>query len=348
MADKSRRFDQATAAYDAGDFETAFRIWRTLADENDLAAMRNAGHMLRKGLGVERDFERALDYYTEAARKGLVLAMANVAEMHFNGEGTLKDPEEAARWYALAANGGLSIAMVKLAELYEQGLGVPKDPERARALYERAARNGFVPAQGKVGQSAGSASTAPAPALAKPAVAAGESISALSLQSGMVIGKPVVEAGDRKRGKREPAGETPMVDVPPKPKAAAKPRRVNVPPMEPLNPAAAATLAPQDGHLLQAGWTAYQAGQQSDALRLWRGPAVKGVAEAQYRVGYMYERGQATGTDLIEAFRWYKLGAGQQNAAASAALERVSAQLSPAERAIAESLVAGGAQTPKP
>ena len=95
VADKAMRFNQATAAYDAGDFPRAYQIWSELADEDDLAAMRNTAQMLRQGKGVVKDAEKAFDLYLEAAEKGLVTAMANVAEMYLSGEGTEKDEKEA-------------------------------------------------------------------------------------------------------------------------------------------------------------------------------------------------------------------------------------------------------------
>jgi uncharacterized protein len=326
VADKARRFDQATAAYDAQDYAAAYAIWSQLADENDLAAMRNAAHLLRRGLGVEKNPGRALDLYTEAARKGLVLAMANVAEMHINGEGTLKDPEEAARWYALAANGGLSIAMVRLAEMLEQGNGVPKDPARARELYDRAIKNGYVPAQEKASYVGAQRGQAPAPARqasALPVAArSAEPVSNRSRQS-----TPVIDEQDRRSAATPPKrGVTPVSDRPPVA-------------LEPFDPAALAGLPEQDAQKLQAGWVAYQAGQTRDALKLWRSLADKGIVEAQLKVGSMFENGAGVNRDMIEAYRWYKLAAAR-SAPAAARVAALTTQMSPAERAIAESMAA--------
>ena len=96
VAEKASRFDQAVAAYDAGDFAGAYRIWADLAAEDDLAAMRNAAQMLRQGKGVEKDAKTAFNLYTEAAEKGLVTAMANVGDMYVTGEGVEKNPDKAA------------------------------------------------------------------------------------------------------------------------------------------------------------------------------------------------------------------------------------------------------------
>jgi hypothetical protein len=333
VADKARRFDQASAAFDAGDYPSAYSIWSTLAAENDLAAMRNTAHMLRRGLGVEKNLGRALDLYTEAARKGLVLAMANAAEMHMNGEGTLKDPEEAAQWYTLAANGGLSIAMVRLAEMYEQGNGVKKDPGRARELYERAAKNGYAPAMERTASAPPVPTPAPAPAQVQAsAQTQPETVQAPLMREpspnmgGLRTSSPVIDEQDRRTMSREvqrPAfARTPLVSLPP------------------LDQAAMAGLGQQDAEKLQAGWVAYQAGQMRDALKLWRSLADKGVPDAQFRVGGMFEQGLGVNRDMIEAYRWYRLAAARNYASAQSGAARVAAQLSPAEKAIAESMAA--------
>lgn len=150
VADKAARFEQATAAYDAGDYPRAYEIWSELADENDVAAMRNAANLLRQGKGVAKDSVKAFKLFKEASDKGLVTAMANLADMYYVGEGVEKNIETAITWYARAATAGLSIAQVRLAEFYEQGIGVPRDLDRARALLDRAARNGYAPARAKL------------------------------------------------------------------------------------------------------------------------------------------------------------------------------------------------------
>lgn len=107
-----------------------------------------------------------------------------------------------------------------------------------------------------------------------------------------------------------------------------------------LEPAALDGLPQQDAQRLQAGWVAYQAGQMKDAFKLWRALADKGVPDAQMRIGGMFENGLGINQDMIEAYRWYKLAAARNNAQAVAGADRVAGQLSPAEKAIAESMAA--------
>lgn len=309
VAEKASRFDQAVAAYDAGDFAGAYRIWSDLADEDDLAAMRNAAQLLRQGKGVEKDSKKAFKLYSEAADKGLVTAMANVGDMYLAGEGVEKNPQAAAAWYSRAASAGLSLAQVKLADMYEQGVGVERDPPRARALIERAARNGYGPAQQKLASMGG-----PAPARSS---------------------APVVDEDDPYRGGGTITAEQ---NLPPASShGAAAPGR---PLPGDVVPADYVAKMPQaDLAQMSAGLTAYAAQDKKLAFATWRNVAGRGNADAQLRVGLLYERGEGVGQDMIEAYRWLKLAANQGHPKAVAELSFVAAQLAPAERAIAESLV---------
>ena len=307
VAEKASRFDQAVAAYDAGDYAGAYRIWSELADEDDLAAMRNAAQLLRQGKGVEKDVRRAFNLYTEAAEKGLVTAMANVADMYLAGEGVEKNPQAAAAWYARAASAGLSLAQMKLAEMYEQGLGVERDPVRARTLIERAARNGYAPAQAKL------ATMAPAPAPSS---------------------KEPTDPDDPYRGGGTITSEQAAHTVAPSSGDTARPL-----PNDAIAPEIMARMPANDIAQMNAGFGAYAAQDKKLAFATWRNVAARGNPEAQLRVGLLYERGEGVGQDMIEAYRWLKLAANQGHPKAGAELSLVAAQLAPAERAIAESLV---------
>ena len=46
------------AAYDAGDYATALRLWRRLADQGDAAAQTMLGAMYNDGRGVPKDYVR--------------------------------------------------------------------------------------------------------------------------------------------------------------------------------------------------------------------------------------------------------------------------------------------------
>lgn len=135
-------FEQGVAAYDRGDYTAAFRLWKPLADDYDLAAQRNVAHMLRRGLGVEQDARKARGYYERAADRGLPSAQVNLGLMIRDGEGGSADAEDAARWFYEAARSGDANGQYFLAQALETGRGVGQDVDAARAYYAAAAKRG--------------------------------------------------------------------------------------------------------------------------------------------------------------------------------------------------------------
>ena len=65
---------------------------------------------------------------------------------------------------------------------------------------------------------------------------------------------------------------------------------------------------------------AYTRGEYAAAVRLYRPLAEQGNAEAQWRLGFMYEQGKGVPQDYSEAAKWYRLAAEQGNAPAQLGL----------------------------
>lgn len=152
-------FAKGVEAYDKGDYAQAYEIWLPLAQHQDPAAMRNVGHLLRKGLGVEKDAKRALVFYKRAAGFGLAGAQANLALMYYEGEGTKKDLKEAARWFLAAAKQGHVLSQYQLGLMLEAGEGIPQNPAAAKVFFQAAAKGGFEPAAQRLAALEGGAAT---------------------------------------------------------------------------------------------------------------------------------------------------------------------------------------------
>ncbi len=60
-----------------------------------------------------------------------------------------------------------------------------------------------------------------------------------------------------------------------------------------------------------AGYKAYQRGDYSTALQIFRQLADQGNARAQFSLGVMYNKGQGVTQDYAEAMRWYREAAEQ-------------------------------------
>jgi TPR repeat protein len=141
-----KKFDQAAAAYDAKDYATAYKLFTELADEYDIAAIRNVALMTRDGLGTDKNPGRAEDMMKEAARRGLPTAQYDLGEMLLDGAAGAPDAKAALPWLEMAASAGHPIAQYRLGELYEAGDVVPKDVKVAELLYGASARKGYDPA----------------------------------------------------------------------------------------------------------------------------------------------------------------------------------------------------------
>jgi uncharacterized protein len=62
--------EDAAAAYKRGDYATAMRLFRPLADEGDASAQVVLGFMYKRGQGVPQDFAAAVRWYRLAADQG--------------------------------------------------------------------------------------------------------------------------------------------------------------------------------------------------------------------------------------------------------------------------------------
>ncbi|HSL06224.1 MAG TPA: tetratricopeptide repeat protein [Nitrospiraceae bacterium] len=139
-------FQAGMEANNRGDYATALREWRPLAEQGDALAQYNLGVLYRKGRGVPQDDVQARQWYEKAAVQGLAKAQFNLGTLYFNGEGVPKNYQQALRWFRLAADQGEALAQTKIAIMYDEGQGVPKNIVQAYKWYSLAGTNGDKPA----------------------------------------------------------------------------------------------------------------------------------------------------------------------------------------------------------
>ena len=84
-------FQKGLEAAQSGDFETALKEWKPLAEGGDSVAQYNLGVMYDEGEGVPHDDKETLRLYTLAAEQGYVNAQYNLALMYEHGEGVPQD-----------------------------------------------------------------------------------------------------------------------------------------------------------------------------------------------------------------------------------------------------------------
>jgi len=98
-------------AYNQGDYATALKEWRPLAEQSDGDAQFWLGVMYDNGRGVPQDYVQAADWYWKAAEHGHAAAQYNLGATYANGEGVPQDYTQAHMWWNLAAAQGEKIAL---------------------------------------------------------------------------------------------------------------------------------------------------------------------------------------------------------------------------------------------
>ena len=100
--------ERGGAAYNQGDYGTALREWRPLAEQGDAGAQLNLGFMYDNGYGVSQDYKEAVKWYLRAAEQGSDRAQYNLGLMYDVGYGVPQDFVRAHMWYDIA---GVEVAI---------------------------------------------------------------------------------------------------------------------------------------------------------------------------------------------------------------------------------------------
>jgi uncharacterized protein len=95
--------DAGYAAYQKGDYATALRILRPLAEEGDARAQFNVGVMYSEGQGAPQDYAEAGNWYRLSAEHGYAQAQYNLGLWYARAEGGSQDDVRAHMWFNLAA-----------------------------------------------------------------------------------------------------------------------------------------------------------------------------------------------------------------------------------------------------
>ena len=95
-------FDDALANYENGDYATAFKLIKPLADQGYAEAQHNLGVMYQFAEGVIKINEEAARWFRLAAEQGFANAQTNLGNMYLSGEGVLQDDKKAYMWWNVA------------------------------------------------------------------------------------------------------------------------------------------------------------------------------------------------------------------------------------------------------
>jgi TPR repeat protein len=143
----SSPFDDASAAYERGDYVHAIKLFHQLAEQGHQWAQRRLGSMYAEGKGVSQDYQEALKWYRLAAAQGNTPAQYSLGLAYEKGQGVPQDYQEAVKWYRIAAAQEDEWAQTRLGSLSAEGKGVPQDYQEAVKWYRLAAAQGYAPAE---------------------------------------------------------------------------------------------------------------------------------------------------------------------------------------------------------
>ncbi len=132
-------YQAAGDAYNRGDYDTALKEWRPLAEQGDADAQFNLGVMYDQGLGVPQDYQEAVRWYRRAAEQGNTGAQNNLGFMYGNAQGVPKDYVLAHMWLNLVAAKGLKDAG-ELCDLLEKRMTPAQFAEAQRLAREWTAK----------------------------------------------------------------------------------------------------------------------------------------------------------------------------------------------------------------
>ena len=308
----SADFNAGYRAYKKGDYVTALKEWRPLAEQGLADAQFFLGLMYASGRGVPQDYKEAEKWYSLAAEKGQADAQFFLGGMYDKGEGVPQDYKEAVKWYRLAAGQGDSDAQFFLGLMYEYGQGVPQDYKQAVKWYRLAATHGYGAAQNRLG---------------------------VMYEFGIGVPQDDKQAVKwyrlaAEQGKREAQFNLGLMyemgqGVPQDEKEAVKWYRKAA---EQGNSEAQYFL----GHMYMKGRGVPR--DDKEAVKWYRLAAEQGKREAQFNLGLMYEMGQGVPQDYVQAHMWVNLASANGDVETVKFRDRLAEEMTPQQLAEAQRL----------
>ncbi len=153
--------EDGVVAYDRGDYATALRLLRPLAEKGNADAQYKLGQIYDSGDGATKDtveaakwFAEAMKQYRKAAAQGDAKAKEKLGDMYVVGAGVPQDSTEASKWYREAAeqgNGDAAWSLGLLTEALRQEAR-QDDKSEVQKWILKAAELGQVDAQRDLGR----------------------------------------------------------------------------------------------------------------------------------------------------------------------------------------------------
>ena len=138
----AQHIDSAVAANKRGDYKTAIKHLRPLAEKGLPEAQALLGAMYAQGRGMPQDPAEAIKWFRKGIAQDNHWAQHNLGYMYSQGYGVPQNYFEAAKWFRKAAKQGNADSQSNLGAMYLTGSGVPQDFELSYIWLSVAAANG--------------------------------------------------------------------------------------------------------------------------------------------------------------------------------------------------------------
>lgn len=145
-------FDQASLAYERGEFSKAYEIAAPMAEQGSTLAQNLLGLLFENGQGVPRSSSEAVKWFEKSARGGNVMAQVNLARVLLQGRPAPAAAQHALNWLKKAAAKNYPPALTMLGMLYAEGKNAPGNPAKSEKYLLKAAHYGYAPAQIALGE----------------------------------------------------------------------------------------------------------------------------------------------------------------------------------------------------
>jgi S1-C subfamily serine protease len=102
----SADYQDGKDAYNRGDYATALRVFKSLAEQGDGEGQNGLGVLYQWGKGVPQNHQTAVKWYRLSAEQGYAKTQNNLGFMYAKGQGVIQDDVYAHMWYNIAASQG--------------------------------------------------------------------------------------------------------------------------------------------------------------------------------------------------------------------------------------------------
>src|SRR5689334_20463811 len=117
------------AAFENGDYTTAYPHLMQAAKDGNEEAMYLVGRMYEYGYGVQQNLPEARNWYMKSSEKNYASSQLSLGFMYDTGKGVTQDFHEAFKWYMKAAELGNPVAQRNVGLMYATGDGVQASDE---------------------------------------------------------------------------------------------------------------------------------------------------------------------------------------------------------------------------